>query len=149
MYADFLLAALHHGLAFSLAALLAVELALLRTGVKGSEVARLARVDGAYGAAAGGLLLVGVARVVFGAKGWDYYLWNPTFWAKIGVFGLIGLLSVPPTLRILRWRRARLDDGERIPPDEVSALRFYVRMELAGVAIVLVLAAALARGVWD
>ena len=59
-----------------------------------------------YGLLAGLIVVVGFSRAIFAAKGWTYYEHNALFWAKLATFALIGLLSVPPTLAYLRWRRA-------------------------------------------
>jgi putative membrane protein len=83
---------------------------------------------------------VGFSRAVFAAKGWAYYSHNAFFWGKIGVFTLIGLLSVPPTLTYLRWRRR--------PPQgaEVTVVRRYLYAEVMLFAPLLACAAAMARG---
>ena len=62
-------------------------------------------IDAWYGALAGLILIVGFSRAIFAAKGWAYYAHNAFFWAKIGTFIAIALLSVPPTLAFLKWRR--------------------------------------------
>jgi len=81
-----------------------------------------------------------------GLKGQDYYLHNPWFWAKLGVFAAVGLLSLLPTLRLLRWRRqARLQPEFVPPPAQVAALHRIVSAELALLALLFVLAATMAR----
>ena len=69
MLTDFLLASLHHLAAFALVAIVACELVLLRPGIDGAAAKRLGMLDGFYGLAALVLLIVGFARVFFGAKG--------------------------------------------------------------------------------
>ncbi len=135
---DLTLAVLHHLLVFGLVMMLAMELALLRTSLP--DVRRLAGLDAGYGATALLVIVVGVCRVVWGGKGWAFYQANPFFWAKIGTFALIGLISVVPTLRILRWRRAGVAD-----PARLESTRALVRLELLLVLPLVAFAAAMAR----
>ena len=146
MLTDLLLAATHHLLVFALVAMLVAESLLLRGPIDTATLHRLARLDGGYGASAGLLLLVGIGRVVFGLKGYDFYLHNPWFHAKLGAYVLVGLLSILPTIRFLRWRKALRTDPAFLPaPAEVARMRGIVRFELLLVATIFVLAAAMAR----
>ena len=54
------------------------------------------------------LLPVGVLRRL--PKGWAYYSVNMFFWAKMAAFAAVALLSIAPTIRIIRWRRALAGD---------------------------------------
>src|ERR1700692_2663240 len=105
MSTDLLLAIAHHLLIFTIAAILAIEFAVIRPGIDPIQIKRVARFDLGYGIAASLLVGIGFARVFYGVKGSAFYLQNPVFWAKIVVFALVGLLSVHPTLRLLAWRR--------------------------------------------
>ena len=146
MLTDLLLAALHHLLVFALVAMLVAEAMLLRGPLDNDGVRRLARLDGGYGASAGLLLVIGLCRVAFGVKGNDFYLHNPWFHAKLAAFVLVALLSILPTMRFLRWRKALRADTAFVPePADVARLRGTVRLELALVAVIFVLAAAMAR----
>ena len=144
---DWALASLHHLAIFTLAAIIAFELALTACAVDDTAIARLARIDAWYGVAAAVVVLVGAARVVFGAKGSAYYMANAFFWTKMGLFVAVGLLSIPPTLRYLAWRR-RLRADPSFRPD-AAALRSVRRTLWAEVALftgIPVAAAAMARG---
>jgi putative membrane protein len=146
MLEDFLLASLHHLLAFGLAAMLVSESVLLSRPLDAASLKRLAGVDAGYGATAGLLLAVGLWRVFGGIKGADFYLHNPWFHAKLGAFVLAALLSLWPTLRFLKWRKALKADPSYLPaPAEAAGLRRIVRIELALVAVILVCAAGMAR----
>ncbi|QDH70282.1 DUF2214 family protein [Marilutibacter alkalisoli] len=146
MLTDLLLAAAHHLLVFGLVAMLVTEAALLRGTVDRATAGRLARLDGGYGACAVLLLGFGVLRLVYGVKGYDFYLHNPWFHAKIGLYVLIGLLSALPTLNFMRWRRALRDDPAFTPPAaDVARARKIVRIELAAIGLIFILAAAVAR----
>jgi putative membrane protein len=109
-----------------------------------NDLRRLTKVDAGYGAAAGLVIAIGVCRVIWGAKGADFYLSNPWFWAKMASFATIGLLSIPPTLALLKWRRRT--DAAFLPPDaDIARLRRFVHAEVALLALVVVFAAAMAR----
>lgn len=143
---DLSLAALHHLAFLLLTVALVVEWTLLREPPHPVRLARLLRADAAYGAAALLILVVGGLRVRYGLKAPDYYLHNPWFWAKLGVFAAIGLLSLLPTLRLLRWRRqARLQPGFVPPLPQAAALSRLVSVELVLLALLFVLAATMAR----
>ena len=146
MLTDLLLASGHHLLVFALVAMLVAEAVLLRGVVDAPVLQRLARLDAGYGVVAGLLLAVGLLRVFQGIKGYDFYLHNPWFHAKLGCFVLVGLLSILPTIRFLRWRRAlKADPGFRPAPAEVASMARIVRFELALVAAIFVFAAMMAR----
>jgi putative membrane protein len=146
MLTDLLLAALHHLFVFALVARLASEAMLLSGTVDGATIQRIARIDAGYGAVAGLLLVVGLLRVWFGLKGPDFYLHNPWFHAKLGVYVLVGLLSILPTVTFLRWRRALRTDPAFVPDaGRLGRARTLVRLQLAAVLAVFLLAAAMAR----
>ncbi len=143
---DFLLATLHHLLAFALVAILAAQFALIRPPLAGIALARLARLDAAYGATAGLLIAVGIARLVWGARSADFYLSDPWFWAKMATFAAIGGLSAIPTITLFKWRKSAGADASFAPTaDARQRVRRFVAAELALVPVVLACAAAMAR----
>jgi putative membrane protein len=142
---DLLLACLHHLLIFAVFATLLSEFLLLRPGFSAATLERVARIDLLYGLSAGALVAVGLSRAVFAAKGWPYYSHNLWFWAKLSTFGFIAILSISPTLTIMRWRRlGRL--GQM--PDEaaVRGVRRVMHWELTLLILLPLFAAAMARG---
>lgn len=147
MATDLALAIAHHLLVFGLAAVIAFEIAVIRVEVTGLDVVRIARVDMWYGILAAAILIVGFSRVFFAAKGWAYYSHNLLFWAKLGTFGVIGLLSIAPTMAIFRWRRNSLANAEFVVQSiEVQNVRRYLLAEAALFPLLLVFAAGMARG---
>jgi putative membrane protein len=139
---DLVLAISHHLLIFALFGVLAAEFVVVRPGVTQAWIERIGRVDLWYGILAAAILAVGFSRAVFAAKGWLYYSHNAFFWAKLATFALVGLLSVPPTIAYIRWRRA---DG---PPGdgEVRQVRGLLWAEVILFALLPAFAAAMARG---
>ena len=143
---DGLLAIVHHLLVFGLTIMLATQLALVRDGITGPELNRVGRMDAGYGATAGLIVVVGLLRVWFGAKGPDYYADNMWFWAKMAAFAGVGLLSIPPTIAFIRWRRALKTDPAALPSAEaVGRIRGFLRLEVALLLLVPVFAAVMAR----
>ncbi len=146
MLPDLTLAAFHHLLIFGLVAMLASESALLRGPVDSATVRRLAGIDTGYGLTAALLLAVGVLRVFYGTKGQDFYVHNPWFHAKFGAYLLTAIVSILPTIRFFRWRRALRTDPGFVPDSaEVTSLHKFIRAQLALIAAIFVLAAAMAR----
>ncbi len=146
MFTDFILASLHHVLAFSMLAALAIELVTVKPGLAAPAVKRLAIIDGIYGGLATAVLIVGSCRVIWGLKGWDAYSGNVWFWHKMGVFAIIALLSLPPTLRFLKWRKAAAANPSFVAPDaEVKTVRRFMHAEAGLFLLIPVFAAAMAR----
>lgn len=141
---DLILAILHHIAVFGLVAALAMEGAMLRAPV--IDTARLVRLDAGFGATAMLVVAVGASRVIWGGKGWAFYEANPFFWAKIGLFAAIGLVSILPTLAFFRWRRAAAKNAGFTPPAvELMRARLWVGLEALLLVPLLACAAAMAR----
>jgi len=148
LYHDAALAWLHYVFAFILVSALVAEGFILRLPVDGRVARLLLRVDLFYGVSSVLLILAGIARVVWGAKGWGFYQAQPFFWAKMGAFAVIGLLSIGPTRAFMRWNRAAGADPAFAPPeDEVKRVRRYVVGEAHLIAVLLIFAVLMARGV--
>lgn len=139
---DLVLAILHHFFVSALFGVLFAEFVIERRGMAAATAARVATIDAWYGILAGLILIVGFSRAIFAAKGWLYYEHNAFFWAKIGTFIVIGLLSVPPTLAFLKWRRA----GAAPADEAVAGARRYLWMQVALFPLLPAFAAAMARG---
>lgn len=144
---DLHLAIAHHLLIFALAGVLAFEIGAVRAGLGGRDVGRIARVDAWYGVLALAIVAVGFSRAIFAAKGWAYYSHNYFFWAKIGAFALVGLLSIAPTLTFIRWRRTAKTDPAFSPAAvDVARVRRFLWLEVIVFAFIPAFAAAMARG---
>ena len=139
---DLSLAIGHHLLIFALFGVLVAELIAVRRGMDLAAVAQVSAIDLWYGILAGLIVAVGFSRAVFAAKGWTYYQHNAFFWAKLATFAVIGLLSVPPTIAYIRWRRA----GGAPTDAQVSTARAFLWAEVVLFAPLPAFAAAMARG---
>jgi len=139
---------LHHVAAFALVAGLAVELVLIRDELTAATMRRIVRVDAIVGLSAAAVLLVGLARVFWFEKGAAYYFHSWPFIGKLGMFTLVALLSIHPTVSFVKWGQA-LKQG-RTPVVDAAAqrkLRRLIHAELGGVVLILLFAAMMARGV--
>ena len=144
---DLAFAIAHHILIFALAGVIAFEVGVVKPGLTARDIARVGRADAWYGILALLILVVGFARANFAAKGWDYYSHNHFFWAKIGTFALVGVLSVQPTVQYIRWRRALKTDPTALPGDgAIKTVRRFLWLEVFFFALIPVFAAAMARG---
>lgn len=142
-----LFAFLHHLAAFALVGALAVEFILIRMELTLATARRLLIADAVLGVSAGLVLIVGLLRVFYFEKGATYYFSSHAFLTKLAVFILVAALSVVPTMEFLSWRKA-LKAGQTPQPD-AGRLRLVGRLihaELAGIVIILLAAAMMARG---
>jgi putative membrane protein len=144
---DLILAFAHHLAVFVVVGIVAAEFTLLRPGLTGARLSQLARIDRAYGGAAMLLIAVGVGRVLFGQSGAGYYLANQIFWGKMGLFVIVGLLSIQPTMALIGWSRAlKADAGFVVPEGQIATSRRFIHLQIIGLALIPLLAAAMARG---
>jgi putative membrane protein len=87
-----------HYLSFMLAfGALAVESQTLKKDISLEDAWRLVIADTIYGLSATTVLITGILRVLYFGKGQDYYLSSPIFYTKVGIFVIVGLLSLYPT----------------------------------------------------
>lgn len=144
---DLVLAIAHHILLVAIVATLFTELAVVRAGISPAWVQRIGRIDGLFGTAAGLILAIGFLRVFIGVTPEAFYLRNPFFWAKIGAFAAVGILSIRPTLAFLSWnRQLRADPAFAPPPAEIGRIRQFIVWEAAIFFLIPTFAAVVARG---
>jgi putative membrane protein len=148
MIINSLMATLHHLCAFAVTATLVYEFVAFRRNLTVEEARRILKVDTAYGISAGLLIVVGLLRVFFFEKGSAFYLNNDMYWTKMGLFVLVGLLSIYPTVRFLKWRTALNENkAPEIAEDEFKNIRRLLHLELVGIGLILVVAPMMARGI--
>jgi putative membrane protein len=144
-----LFAFLHHLCAFTLVAALAIEFALIRQELTLASARRLQATDLVLGTAAGLLLIIGLSRVFLFEKGASYYWHSHAFLVKFGLFVIVSLISIIPTMEFLSWRDA-IKAGQ-VPVIEASRRRritAVIHGELFAIVIILLCAAIMARGGW-
>lgn len=138
----------HHIAAFTLVAALAVELVLLRIPLTLASARRIQRADLAYGIAAGAVLAVGFFRVFYFDKGPEYYFHSAPFIAKVTVFALVALVSIYPTIEFISWGKVlKAGNTPQVPERKMRAMKSVIHWEIAGLLIVTLCAALMARGV--
>ncbi|ADV10919.1 DUF2214 family protein [Mesorhizobium ciceri] len=121
---DLVLAIFHHLLVFSLAGIIGAEFVLIRGDLGAATLKRLAGIDRHYGVIAALIIVVGIGRVFYGLKGWEFYVYNWVFWAKIAAFGAVGLLSIIPAVRFISWNRQASGNASfQVPATELASVK--------------------------
>jgi len=144
------LAALHLlALGLGLGAVIARGTAL-REAPSNAALRRAFRSDATWGFAALLWIVTGVWRLVEGVeRPTSYYLANPVFHAKMGLFLLLLLLELWPMLTLMRWRRtfSAGESAERLmtsgPGRRIATIS---HIEALLVVAMVFVAVALARG---
>lgn len=109
-----------------------------------SQLAPVFMSDNLWGLSGILFLATGVWRAFFGLeKDTDYYLSNPLFHAKMGLFILIILLEIKPARTLVRWRRTR---GAEIDLGPAETLARVSHVQLGIITVMIFLAAGMARG---
>ena len=147
MTVEAFLASLHLVAILTLVVFLSSEAALCRTEwMNAAVVRRLGKLDLIYGGAMLVLLLTGIARIVWGAKGLTWYVSQPLFHLKMLLFFVMILLSLRPTFAIRQWLKA-LNGGGTLPqPDAVRAVRKWIMVQAHLIPVIAVIAVYWSRG---
>lgn len=139
---------LHHLAAFALVSALVVEFALLKGELNLNTARRIRLYDAIYGASAGAVLVIGLLRVFYFEKGAAYYMHSVPFIAKLSLFLVVGLLSIYPTLEFASWgKQLKLGRLPAVDERKIRSMRAVIHLELAGLALIILCAALMARGV--
>lgn len=147
MWLDAILAYLHFISIFVFFAFLTVETMMMRGTLDEKAVRLLGRVDLWYFGSAIAVLITGFSRLVWGAKGPDFYLASWPFYVKVSLFLLVGILSVGPTLRFVQWRRMfERDAAWSVPEAERKRVRRTIMIEVHLAALIPLFAVIMARG---
>ena len=147
MWLDAILAYLHFTSIFVFFSFLVVETMMLRAALDEKAVRLLGRVDIWYFGAAIAVLVTGFSRLVWGAKGPEFYLTSWPIYVKVALFLAVGMLSVSPTLRFIRWRRMfERDASWSVPEAERKHARRMVMIEVHLAALIPLFAVIMARG---
>jgi putative membrane protein len=139
---------LHHIAAFALVSAVSAEFLLIREELTVRNARKILFADIITGIAAATVLVAGLLRVFFFEKGADYYAHNAFFIAKVSLFIAVALLSIYPTRQFLSWQKS-LNEG-KLPAaaaDKFQSIRRIIHLELAGIGLILLCAALMAKGV--
>jgi len=143
-----LFSAAHFLAVFGIVATLFFEWMTISPSPSYVDAKRLQICDRWYGLSAVIILIVGFARVIHFEKGREFYFANPFFHAKLGLFVLIGLLSIYPTVWFIKWG-AQTKQG--LPPvvagREIKVIKALLSVQLVLLIGVVVCASLMARGI--
>ena len=116
---------------------------LLRPTLQRREVVRLARLDLLYAVAVVGVLATGLLQWFAVGKGAAFYGSNPIFHGKLGLFAVIGIVSIYPTVFFARQKKGNPEEEVALP----TLLIWSVRLELLLLLAMPLLASLMARGI--
>ncbi len=136
----FLLTFLHFLSFVTMIAVLAGEYVSVRKSINALDFAWLKKIDLGYGLAAGAVLLTGVARI-FMEKGWAYYATTPAFWIKIGLFFLVAVVSLYPTVIFIKSK-------DESVVSSYTKIRKLILIQLMIIPLILLCAIWMARGIY-
>jgi putative membrane protein len=147
MVIDAIVAYLHFATIFALFGFLTAQAVLLRQPLDERTIRLVGRLDLWYFGAAMAVLVTGFLRLALGAKGADFYLSSWPIYVKVGLYLVVAVISVYPTLAFVRWRRA-LDHDPAWRPDAAEHRRYrkLVMAEIHVAALIPIFAVIMARG---
>lgn len=129
---------------FAIVGSLSSEHLLLRSSLSRLEIKRLSNIDGVYGFAALTLLAAGLTLWLGGyGKPTSFYSQNWIFHTKIGLYVVIGLLSIYPTVFFLKNRKGEPEEMVEIP----KPIFWMIRIELLLMFVIPILAGLMSRGI--
>ncbi len=137
----------HYLSIFCTLALLVAELALFRPSMDARTVRLLPRLDLLYLVAVVAIIVTGLLRVFFFAKGAAFYAASEFFWIKMALFVVVGVLSLPPTFAFIATRQAAAGGDGKLPPQRFGRIRAFIVAELGVFALIPLAAALMARGI--
>ena len=118
----------------------------LKQALTAEEARTLQRLDIIYGGSATLVLVTGIMRMYL-EKGTAYYLQNGPFHALLGVFVVVALLSIYPTVVFLRWRaETRAGRGQQLAGGQFKKLQMILRLEMTLVLLAPFFATWMAHG---
>ena len=148
MIVSALFAFLHFFAVFGIVATVFFEWQTMSRTPTFAEAKRIQLCDRWYGIFAVLVLIVGFLRVYFFEKGHAFYTANPFFHAKLSLFVAIGLLSIYPTIRFIRWRpQTSKGQAPVVSEPEYRRIMAVLRIELVLLLGMALCASLMARAV--
>lgn len=112
------------------------------------EAKLLQKVDQFYGMSSVLVIVFGLLRVYFFEKGSSFYFSSPFFWVKMGLFVMVGLLSIYPTIRMIKWKTwIEKDEGPQISDQEFLKIRRFMNFEILFLTLAILSASLMAKGI--
>lgn len=144
---DALVAYFHYLGMIGLVAALVTEHALLGGPLDQRRWRQLGIADRVYWLSVAAVVASGLLRTYWFGKGAPFYAGNPLFHVKLGLFTLVVGLSVYPALILARMRRSVREGMTPGTPDaNIARMTLFVRLGLAVVILVPLLAVSMGRG---
>jgi putative membrane protein len=148
MVINALFAFIHFAAVFGIFATVFYELLTMSRAPNLADAQRIQLSDRWYGISAGVVLVVGLLRVYYFEKGAAFYGANLFFHAKMTLFIIVGLLSIYPTMRFIKWRaQTRQGQPPAVSEQEYKRIVLILRTELALLLGMALCASLMARGV--
>ena len=143
-----LLAFIHFSAVFGIFSTVFLEWQTLSRTPTCSEARRIRQCDRWYGIFAVVVVAAGFVRAIYFEKGWAFYRASPFFHAKLGLFILVGLLSIYPTIRFIKWgAQTRQGAAPIVPEAEYRRILWLLRAQLVLLLGVALCASLMARGI--
>jgi len=133
---------LHFAAIFAFAGALVVENMAIKPQITGEDARNLAKVDAVCGISAVCVLIFGLTLWLWVGKPSEFYSSNPLFHAKLGLFFLMALCAIAPTVFFNRHRKSA-EAVIEVP----QLLRLLLKFQLVLLIILPVLALLMARGI--
>jgi putative membrane protein len=143
-----LFAFLHFLAVFGIVATVFLEWQTMSSAPTFAEARRIQVSDRWFGVFAMAVLVVGLLRVFYFEKGKAFYASSPFFHAKLTLFVLVGLLSIYPTIRFIKWgAQTKQGLAPVVSAVEYKRIMLMLRAELVLLLGVALCASLMARGV--
>ena len=142
MAAEIIVKYVHFISIFGIIGSLVGEHLLLKPTMTRGEIKRISRLDSIYGLCAITLLAAGMTLWFGVGKPADYYSHNWIFHLKIGLFVIVGILSIIPTMYYIRNRKGDAEESVQVP----GRIVMLVRIQLLIMFLIPALATLMAKG---
>ncbi len=147
MTQETLLASLHIVAVLAIVVFSSSQAALCRTDwMNAAVVRRLLRLDWIYITAAAVLLLSGVARVVWGIKGWQWYVSQPLFHLKMTLVVVTIIIAARVSVTIRRWVKTLDATGALPDAQAINRTRSAIMLHTHIMPVIATVAVFWARG---
>jgi len=133
---------LHFAAIFAFAGALIIENMAIKPQIGGEDARNLAKVDAVCGISAVCVLVFGLTLWLWVGKPSEFYTANPLFHAKIGLFTLMALCAIVPSLFFIKHRNSAAETIE-VP----RSLRLLLKFQLVLLVVIPLLAMLMARGI--
>ena len=142
-----LVAFLHFTTALLVVSMILFEALTFTESLTMSIAKRIQQADMIYLISALLVVAIGFLRVYYFEKGSAYYFSNWLFWVKIGSFIAVGLLSIYPTIKFIKWgKELKENKPPKVSLRDYTTISLLLKIELIGIIIMLISASFMAKG---